>query len=1061
MSILHGSWILQSDNERLFIWGESWRSLVAVESNTNSEELSIHPFCLSQAELVSLLADYDFSWDEFFDREINDRDRWVEQSINIPSRKEGKRKPLQPIYSEKLTEDEINKIEFSPWQVQGFYLTNTEAVKFLSSLPLNYQQNSSNSLGAELLFWTHVYRWSLDLIARKKFLPGINLTSEGETYGIWQPLLDSQVDLTRLAKFSQLMPPACLAYQQKLLQPQELLLQSLGTILDAQIRTWLDDSLSNTKAVTIQSWLRSLAEFDSRLETENKNSERLKNALYNWTLPVREYLVDRQNKNLGQNQYRACFFLQPPPKSSKNKEQSDWQLKYYLQALDNPDFVIDAATIWQHPGEQLSYRGRTITQPQETLLKGLGLATRIYNPIATSLQNAQPSECQLNPIQVYEFIRSIAWQLQDNGLGVKFPPGLSVGEGEQRLGIKITAEVQQKKKERLNLQSLLQYKLEVAVGDSTVSNREFKQLLAQKSPIVEVDGQWLVLQPADVKAAQAVLDKSNEQMNLSVEDALRLSTGNTNVLAKLPVVSFQATGILQELINNLTDNKSVKLIEDIKGFRGELRPYQARGVGWLAFLEKWGLGACLADDMGLGKTVQLIAMLLNLKQQDSLTKPTLLVCPTSVISNWEREVHKFAPTLKTLIHHGDKRKKGKTFAREVKDKQLVITSYSLVDRDLKTLEALDWEGVVLDEAQNIKNPTAKQSQAVRKLPAGFRIALTGTPVENRLSELWSILDFLNPGFLGTRAFFQKRFAVPIEKYGDRDSLQTLRSLVQPFILRRLKTDKDIIQDLPEKQEMNVFCGLSAEQAELYQQLANNSIKEIEDSEGIKRRGLILTLLLRLKQLCNHPELIKEKTKKIKGKKLTNNERDFAHRSGKLLRLEEMLEEVIAEGDRALIFTQFSEWGKLLQPYLQQKFNSDILFLYGATRRQQRQEMIDRFQNEPNGPQIFILSLKAGGTGLNLTRANHVFHVDRWWNPAVENQATDRAFRIGQKRNVQVHKFVCTGTLEEKINAIIESKKELAEQTVDAGEQWLTELDTNQLRNLLLLDRDAIIDEESE
>ena len=1058
MSILHGSWILQSDSERLFIWGESWRSLVAVESNTNSEELSIHPFCLSQAELVSLLADYDFSWDEFFDREISDRDRWVRQSINIPSRKEGKRKPLQPIYSEKLIEDKIDKIEFSSWQVRGFYLTATEAVKFLSSLPLNSQQNSSNFLGSELLFWTHIYRWCLDLIARKKFLPGISSKFEDRTYGIWQPLLDSQVDLTRLAKFSQLMPPACLAYQQKSLQPQELLLQSLGITLDAQIRTWLDDSWSNTKAVAIQPWLRSLAEFDSRLETENKNSERLKNALYNWTLPVREYLVDRQNKNLGQNQYRACFFLQPPPKSAQNKEQSDWQLKYYLQALDDPDFIIDAATIWQYPGEQLSHRGRTITQPQETLLKGLGLATRIYDPVATSLQNAQPRECQLNPIQVYEFIRSIAWQLQDNGLGVKFPPGLSVGEGEQRLGIKITAEVQQKKKERLNLQSLLQYKLEVAVGDSTVSNREFKQLLAQKSPIVEVDGQWLVLQPADVKAAQAVLDKSNEQMNLSVEDALRLSTGNTNVLAKLPVVSFQATGVLQELINNLTDNKSVNPIEDIEGFRGELRPYQARGVGWLAFLEKWGLGACLADDMGLGKTIQTIGFLLNLRQKDSLSKPTLLICPTSVLNNWEREVYKFAPTLKTLIHHGDKRSKGKTFAKQVKDKQLVITSYSLVDRDLKTLEAVDWEGVVLDEAQNIKNPTAKQSQAVRKLPAGFRIALTGTPVENRLSELWSILDFLNPGFLGTRAFFQKRFAVPIEKYGDRDSLQTLRSLVQPFILRRLKTDKNIIQDLPEKQEMNVFCGLSAEQAGLYQQLADNSLQEIEDSEGIKRRGLILTLLLRLKQLCNHPELIKSKTK---NKKSPENNHNFAYRSGKLLRLEEMLEEVIAEGDRALIFTQFSEWGKLLQPYLQQKFKSDILFLYGATRRQQRQEMIDRFQNDPNGPQIFILSLKAGGTGLNLTRANHVFHVDRWWNPAVENQATDRAFRIGQKRNVQVHKFVCTGTLEEKINAIMESKKELAEQTVDAGEQWLTELDTNQLRNLLLLDRDAIIDEESE
>jgi SNF2 family DNA or RNA helicase len=443
----------------------------------------------------------------------------------------------------------------------------------------------------------------------------------------------------------------------------------------------------------------------------------------------------------------------------------------------------------------------------------------------------------------------------------------------------------------------------------------------------------------------------------------------------------------------------------------------------------------------------LLAFLLNLKAQNLLVNPTLVICPTSVLNNWEREVKKFAPTLSTLVHHGDKRSKGKTFARETKDKNLVITSYPLIYRDLDTFTAIEWQGIVLDEAQNIKNAQAKQSQAVRKLKAGFHIALTGTPVENRLSELWSILDFLNPGFLGTQQFFQRRFALPIEKYGDRESLKILRSLVRPFILRRLKTDKEIIQDLPEKQEMNVFCGLSPEQAEIYQKTVEESLSEIEESTGIKRKGLILTLLVKLKQICNHPaQFLKEKTL------------DLGARSGKLLRLEEMLEELVEEGDRALIFTQFAEWGKLLQPYLEKKLQNEVLFLYGSTRTQQRQEMIDRFQNDPNGPRIFILSLKAGGTGLNLTRANHVFHIDRWWNPAVENQATDRAFRIGQKQNVQVHKFVCTGTLEERINDTLESKQQLAELTVDSGEQWLTELDTDSLRSLLLLDRNAVIDE---
>jgi SNF2 family DNA or RNA helicase len=649
---------------------------------------------------------------------------------------------------------------------------------------------------------------------------------------------------------------------------------------------------------------------------------------------------------------------------------------------------------------------------------------------------------------VYEFIRASAWRLQDNGLGIVLPPGLAPGAGAKRLGISISAEVaQSKKKERLGLQSLLKFKWDLAIGDKTISKKEFDRLMSLQSPIVEVGGEWIALQPSDVKAAQAIFATSQEQMTLRVEDALRLSTGDTTTLAKLPVVKFEASGALQELITNLTGNQSVQLIETPEGFHGTLRPYQLRGASWLAFLERWGLGACLADDMGLGKTPQLIAFLLHLQEQGVLEEPTLVVCPTSVLGNWEREVKKFGSSLKVIVHHGDKRLKGKAFARAVKDKQLVITSYPLVYRDATTLEDTSWQGVVLDEAQNIKNSSAKQSKAARELKAGFRIALTGTPIENRLSELWSILDFLNPGYLGNQQFFQRRFAMPIEKFGDRDSLQTLRSLVQPFILRRLKTDKDIIQDLPEKQEMNIFCGLSAEQATLYQKLVDESLIEIESSEGIKRRGLILTLLLRLKQVCNHPaQYLKEK------------DLGSAKRSGKLLRLQEMLEEAISEGDRALIFTQFAEWGKLLQPYLEKQLGWETLFLYGSTKKQQREEMVDRFQNDPEGPRILLLSLKAGGTGLNLTRANHVFHVDRWWNPAVENQATDRAFRIGQTRNVQVHKFVCNGTLEERINDIIESKKQLAEQTVGAGEDWLTDMDTDQLRSLLLLDRNAVIDD---
>ncbi|MCL1470908.1 hypothetical protein LAY57_09505 [Argonema antarcticum A004/B2] len=531
---------------------------------------------------------------------------------------------------------------------------------------------------------------------------------------------------------------------------------------------------------------------------------------------------------------------------------------------------------------------------------------------------------------------------------------------------------------------------------------------------------------------------------------LKPSKWTTQTLEAYAQLDPQLLNLTREHLQSLLDREvfycQIESIEDID--------YN----GWVYDFEVSEHHNFVANNILCHNTIQTIAFLLHLKEEDALEKPTLLVCPTSVLGNWEREVKKFGPTLKVLVHHGDKRAKGKVFAKAIEDKDLIITSYALAFRDAKDLQSISWQGVVLDEAQNIKNPETKQSQALRQLSSTFRIALTGTPVENRLQELWSILDFLNPGYLGQRNFFQRRFGIPIEKYGDTNSLKTLRSLVQPFILRRLKSDREIIQDLPEKQEMTVFCGLAEEQATLYQKLVEESLAQIEESDGIQRRGMILALLVKLKQICNHPaQFLKEATVGDR------------HRSGKLQRLEEMLEELILEGDslrngfaeRALIFTQFAEWGKLLKPHLEKQLGREILFLYGSTTKNQREEMIDRFQNDPQGPRIMILSLKAGGVGLNLTRANHVFHFDRWWNPAVENQATDRVFRIGQTRNVQVHKFVCNGTLEEKIHDLIESKKALAEQVVGAGEHWLTELDTNQLRNLLLLDRSAVIDEEAE
>ncbi|MEO1126986.1 MAG: DEAD/DEAH box helicase [Cyanobacteria bacterium J06639_16] len=1105
MAILHGSWIFHE--QRFFVWGETWRRLEANEFPPLVPP-GPYPYGLTQTELIELLRPYAqtpgratpdesvvmqlpahlFAADEIGVltpskrrpsrnqggikakgqyKKAKSEESWRSQAVGLPTQQadttliprlsttaeasvaaSAESTPMaDPVATSELT--------LFPWMVTGLWLTPREAFALLKSLPLGDSSNGLSLIGPDLRFWAHVTRWALDLMARSKFLPTVEQAPEG-AIAIWQPLLDSAVDQQRLRQYALHMPEVCRTYQrQQIPKASEfpkldcpppastLLVNFLAALLNQDIRATAQSqpfppSTPLGNELPLRDWLQALAAEDVQFASNLTATLRLKEALSTWTAPL-------QNLQAGQTAaFCAAFCLNPPPQG-----QLDWTLSYGLQATDDPKFWVGAGVIWQHPVDSLTQGDRVIDTPQETLLAGLGRAARLYEPIAASLDQQQPQACSLNPVQAYEFIKSTAWKLQDSGFGTVLPPSLvdQTGDWADRLGLSVRAEAPSRKQRKsLGLKSLLNFKWELTIGGETLSKADFERLVALKTPLVEINGKWVELRPQDIKAAQDFFGSRKQQTNLSIEDALRISTGDAQTIEKLPVVSFEAAGALDELITTLTTgNQALEPLSEPDGFKGALRPYQARGVSWLAFLEQWGLGACLADDMGLGKTIQLIAFLLHLKQQDLLEQPILLVCPTSVLGNWDREVRRFAPPLKTLIYHGDKRPHGSAFERAVTAVNLMITSYALVQRDLKDLKRVDWQGIVLDEAQNIKNPEAKQSQAVRDIDAQFRIALTGTPVENRLSELWSILDFLNPGYLGPRNFFQRRFATPIERYGDTASLKTLRSLVQPFILRRLKTDRSIIQDLPEKQEMSVFCGLTAEQASLYQKLVDDSLATIDDAEGVQRRGLILGLLVKLKQVCNHPAHFLQQ--KSLGKR---------DRSGKLQRLDEMLEELLSEGDRALIFTQFAEWGTLLKTHLERQLSAETLFLYGSTSQKQRDAMVDRFQHDPNGPRLFILSLKAGGVGLNLTRANHVFHFDRWWNPAVENQATDRAFRIGQTRNVQVHKFVCTGTLEERIHELIESKKALSEQVVGTGERWLTELDADQLRNLLMLDRSAVI-----
>ena len=427
--------------------------------------------------------------------------------------------------------------------------------------------------------------------------------------------------------------------------------------------------------------------------------------------------------------------------------------------------------------------------------------------------------------------------------------------------------------------------------------------------------------------------------------------------------------------------------------------------------------------------------------------PTLLIAPTSVVGNWQKEMEKFAPELRSLIHHGPQRLQDpKEFQAAVESCDMLITSFTLARKDEKLLSSVAWHRLVIDEAQNIKNPKAAQTKAILKLPATHRLALTGTPVENRLLDLWSIFNFLNPGYLGKEAQFRKLFELPIQKHGSRTQSAALKKLVEPFILRRLKTDKSIIQDLPDKVEQKLYCNLTREQASLYEAIVKEVEQEIDAAEGIKRKGMILATLLKLKQICNHP------------RQFLQDESEFTpERSHKLERLIEMIEEVKAEGESLLVFTQFTELGSALEKYIKQTLHYNTYYIHGGTSREKRERMISEFQDPESEPSVFILSLKAGGVGITLTKANHVFHFDRWWNPAVEDQATDRAFRIGQEKNVFVHKFVAIGTLEEKIDQMIEDKKKLAGSIIGADESWLTELDNEAFKKLIRLNKNAVLD----
>ncbi|MEV4703571.1 DEAD/DEAH box helicase [Actinoplanes sp. NPDC049316] len=1015
MLVVHGVWIAgESAPGRLALWAEDPDLPLTTTSRARSRP---HPFAVAAGELSAALTG---SADDVRDALVKADEHTL--SLRLPGTAKG---PLPS--PETGSETPSRGLRLTAWETPALVLPGDQALSALGALA-EPDPEGPWTAAASLRYLSLLAGHACDMAGRGRMLPQL-VTEAGVPAARWRPVLTGG-DAAAFREFAQAMPPACRACAAPDAGAARTVRDALNALVDAGARSILPERLlagarPGPRAALPDRWASALTAEDPTLPgADAADVAALAKPLEAWLRAAHE----------ANGPVRVSFRLVEPPPG-----EDSWTLAFALQSADDPSLYLPAEELWA--GERLpGLAGRA----DETLLAGLGRAVRLFPALHEALLGARPHEMTLTTADAHEFLRQAAPLLQAAGFGVQLPSWA----GRKAVGLKLTTRAKSTTPSGkaaadsgFGLEELVDFRIDLIIGDGTVSAEELAELARLKVPLVRVRGQWVELDDRQLKAALKAVGRRREGELTAGEVLQQVVDGGEE---DLPLVEVDADGRLGDLLSGEAAARLTP-VSTPPGFQGVLRPYQERGLSWLSFLGRLGLGGILADDMGLGKTAQTLSLLLT-EREDAAAQPavaaTLLVCPMSLVSNWQKEAARFAPSLRVMVHHGTTRKRDDEFCAAVAEADVVITTYGTALRDLHLLRDVQWGRVVCDEAQAIKNSGTRQAQAVRAIPARTRLALTGTPVENHLAELWSIMEFVNPGLLGPAKRFRKRFQEPIEVRGDADATAALKRATGPFVLRRLKTDKSIISDLPEKNEMKVWCSLTAEQATLYQAVVEDMMAVIESTEGIQRRGNVISAMTKLKQVCNHPAHLLKDGSRLPG------------RSGKLARLEELTEELVTDGDKALVFTQYAEFGAMLQPYLAAHLDRPVLWLHGGLSKAKRDELVERFQHDPE-PMIFLLSLKAAGTGLNLTAANHVIHVDRWWNPAVEDQATDRAFRIGQSRNVQVRKFICTGTLEEKIDAMIERKKALASTVVGTGEEWITDLTTAELRELFALDPVAV------
>lgn len=890
-------------------------------------------------------------------------------------------------------------------RVQGFDVELSRLVPVLAVL------HGEADLSDSLRVWAAATKLGLELAARKRVVP----TVEGGL-AHWKALVSRRNDRERFEALVRALPVAARAIPVGGGQRTPVRLRTA----DAVVRDYIDavvDAAYRTDSWpgAARGWVLELAEALRGADRSFAPREARHQAIPE---QIRSWVAEAEDTPL-----RVGIELRLP-----EEDEQGFGLHFFLHPVGAPSQRVPVSEAW-HAGANVLIDGHPYGHPAHAALRGLARAAAAHPPLGAALEGSRPRDLRLNARELWSFLADGAPAIDAAGMELVLPEGFDAS-GDRRIRARMRVGGGAQPADTFALDEALRFEWEIVVGDLVLTADEFAELTQRGEPVVRFRGRWVLLDPKELARLPSDLNRTGE---LPAADALRAVLFGEH--EGVPVVADDRLGVVIEALRH----PPVQPLPE--GLRATLRPYQARGYDWLVTLGALGLGCCLADDMGLGKTVQLIAYLLSRKQRGRNDRPSLVVCPASVLGNWCREIDRFAPGLVYRRHHG--------LARDIEDLEgvdVVLTTWGLLVRDAEAFNARDWDLVALDEAQAIKNPDARRARVARDLKARHRVALTGTPVENRLEELWSLMQFLVPGLLGPRERFRRNVAIPVERFGDEEVARRLRLGVSPFLLRRLKTDPDVISDLPEKIERSDYVGLNPEQVRLYRRVTDEALARIAESEAIERRGRVLALITALKQVCNHPEHYLKEGGRLAG------------RSGKLDRCVELLEAIFERGERALIFTQYREMGELLQTYLEEHFGVPVPFLHGGTPLARRDAMVAEFQTDDHACPVLIISLRAGGTGLNLTRASHVIHYDRWWNPAVEDQATDRAFRIGQLRNVQVHKLVCQGTLEERVDTLLQEKRALAESIVGNTDQWVGELDDEALRQLVLLSDDAIVED---